>query len=308
MFRSANKHQHNLHNKAERSYMAIMKLQAALLAFAAIAQAQTTGLPGSNPGDRLNQQLLNENHKSAKSVEQANTAQPRVVVFPGDRVIAQFVDGGSWKTSMYFVNLENHSVSFQVLFFDDNGNDLSVQVLGQGLVRGLNVTLQTAGSVQFETSGTARDLQQGWALLSQSTNDSVGGFGVFRQSVPGRPDQEAVVPIVNQFDNHFVLLFDNTAFTTGIAIANPTTSSVSIPVNIRNESGVIIDQRTINLGSYSHTAFILPDTWGSTAGRRGAIEFLTSGFGVGALGLRFSGSAFTSFHVLENINWVAAPR
>src|SRR5258707_593663 len=112
--------------------MKIGSLQGALLVFAAFSQAQTvTGLPGSNPGDRLNQQLLSERPENKKS------AQPRVVVFPGDRVIAQFVDGGTWKTSMYFVNLENHSVSFQVLFFRDDGGDLSVPVLGQGVVRGL---------------------------------------------------------------------------------------------------------------------------------------------------------------------------
>jgi hypothetical protein len=92
-----------------------------------------------------------------------------------------------------------------------------------------------------------------------------------------------------------------------MAIANPTTDAVVIPVNIRNQAGQIIDQRTVRLGSYGHTAFTLADTWGSTAGRRGAIEFLTSGFGVGALGLRFNGAAFTSFHVLENPNWSVQP-
>jgi len=83
--------------------MKIFSVQAALLAFAAVSPAQiATGVPGSNPGDRLNQQSLSELHKNTQG------ARPLIVVFPGDRVIAQFVDGGSWKTSMYFVNLENH--------------------------------------------------------------------------------------------------------------------------------------------------------------------------------------------------------
>ena len=43
-------------------------------------------------------------------------------------------------------------------------------------------------------------------------------------------------------------------------------------------------------GALAYFAFTLPDTWISTAGQRGAIEFLTSGFGVGALGIRFSGA------------------
>ena len=90
----------------------------------------------------------------------------------------------------------------------------------------------------------------------------------------------------------------------GIAIANPTLNGVVIPVNIRNEQGQIIDSRQISLGAYSHTSFPLPSVWTSTAGIRGAIEFVTSGFGVGALGLRFNGAAFTSLSVLENFAWL----
>ena len=142
-----------------------------------------------------------------------------------------------------------------------------------------------------------------WALLSQPNSDSVGMFAIFRQLNFGGQAQEAVVPSVNQFASHFVLPFDNTAYVTGIALANPTTSSVDIPVNIRNEAGQIIDTRHFSLPSYGHAAFALPDMWPSTNGIRGAVEFLTSGFGVGALGLRFNGSAFTSLNVLENFAW-----
>lgn len=283
--------------------MKTSKIGAGMLILASLSMAQTTiGLASSEAGSRLNEQFLRDRvARTSKSVTKP------VVVFAGDRVIPQFVDGASWKTTMYFVNLENHSVSFQVLFFTDDGSDMSVPILGQGQVRGLNISLEAAGSVEFETAGFASNLLQGWALLSQSTNDSVGGMAIFRSAVPGSANQEAVVPIVSQYSDHFVLVFDNTSFTTSIAIANPTTNDVVIPVNIRNQSGVIIDQRTVRLGSYNHTAFALPDRWTSTAGRRGTIEFLTPGFGVGALGLRFSGSAFTSFHVLENFNWVVTP-
>jgi len=264
-----------------------------------------TGVAGVDTGSTLNQQFLRQRQAGdTNGVQpQSGTIRPKVVVFPGDRVLAQFVDGAGWKTSLFFVNLENHPVSFQVLFFQDNGDDLFVPIAGLGSVRQVNVTLDTAGSTEFETTGFSDFLSQGWALLSQTTTDTIGGMAVFRQRVSGRQDQEAVVPIVSQFDSHFVLLFDNTAFTTGIAIANPTLNFVDIPVNIRNQSGQIIDQRIVSLGPYSHTAFSLPDTWFSTAGRRGAIEFQTSGFGVAALGLRFNGFAFTSFNVLENINW-----
>src|SRR5215471_2860494 len=39
------------------------------------------------------------------------SADPKVVVFIGDRVIPHFVDGGSWQTAMTVINLENHSTT-----------------------------------------------------------------------------------------------------------------------------------------------------------------------------------------------------
>ena len=91
-----------------------------------------------------------------------------------------------------------------------------------------------------------------------------------------------------------------------MALANPTLNAVVIPANIRNELGQIIDNKTFSLGPYGHAAFVLPWTWASTVGRRGTVEFLTSGFGVGALGIRANGRAYTSLSVLQNFNWVVA--
>jgi hypothetical protein len=268
------------------------------LAVCSGAFAQTiSGLTGPDPGGVHN--------KDAVKVQQRrNQLKPDVVVFTGDTVIPHFIDGQAWQTSITLINLENHATSFSVLFFQDNGQDLYVPVLGLGLVRGVNVSLGTAASVTFETAGTALGLSSGWALLSQPNTDSVGSFAIFRHSPPGQQAQEAVVPTVNQFEDHFVLPFDNTGqYVTGVALSSPTLQAVVIPVNIRNEQGQIVDKRLFSLGAYAHSAFVLPSTWTSTAGIRGTAEFLTSGFGVGALGLRFSGNAFTSLNVLSNFSW-----
>ncbi len=132
-------------------------------------------------------------------------------------------------------------------------------------------------------------------------------MAVFRQSVPGRPDFEAVVPIVSRFDDRAVLMFDNTnGFITAAAFANPNPSVAPIQFTVRSENAAILERKTITLDPYTHTAGSIPGTFASTVGRRGSIEFsVPSGFGVGALGLRFNpGGAFTSFHVLSNINWL----
>src|SRR5437016_10456655 len=138
-------------------------------------------------------------------------------------------------------------------------------------------SLDTAASLTFQTTGPNSELTSGWALLSQPNSDSVGMFAIFRQFIPGGQAQEAVVPSVNQFASHFVLPFDNTFYITGIALSNPTTSSVTIPVTIRNEAGRIVDQRRFSLGPYGHGAFSLPDMCPASDRIRGTIEFLTSG-------------------------------
>jgi len=229
-----------------------------------------------------------------------------VVVFTGDTVISQFVDGGSWLTSITVTNLETHSTSFDVLFFQNDGTDFNVPVVGlTGLSRAVTVTLAPMGTLTFYTAGIDPFVTAGWALLSQTNSDSVGISAVFRQTDIGGQPQEAVVPAVNQFETHFVLNFDNTSYVTGLALANPTLFTVAIVANIRSSNGTIIDTQNITLPPYNHVSFSLPANWASTRGIRGTIEFLTSGYGVGALGLRFNGSAFTSVNVLENFNWVA---
>jgi hypothetical protein len=235
----------------------------------------------------------------------ATNARPNTVVYTGDTVISQFVDGSAWQTSISVVNLETHSTNFDLLFFLDNGNDFNVPIVGlAGLNRSVHVTLNPMGTLTFKTKGTDPVLTSGWALLSQSNSDSVGITGVFRLNLPGVQSQEAVVPAVNRFEQHFLLSFDDTAYSTGLALANPTLNSVTVSATIRDELGQTVDTQQLFLAPYNHTAFDLPSTWSSTKGMRGTIEFVTSGYGVGALGLRFDGIAFTSVSVLENFNWV----
>ena len=275
---------------------------AGLMSIHSIVSASITGIPG-DPGARStsNQQVAVRDSVGGK------TSQRDVAVFTGDTVIPQFVDGGGWKTTITTTNLDSKTVHFVVLFFNDDGSDLTVRVLGQGIVKGVDIVLGSAQSATFETAGDAQFLAQGWATIKKdNASDSVGGFAVFRQRIPGRSDSEDVVPVVSQFDSHFVLLYDNTAgYVTGIAMANPTSSSIIVPISIRNEAGQIIDRRTESLGAFQHKAFAISDRWLSSDGLRGSIEFVTSGFGVGVLGLRFNpAGAFTSFHVLSNINWL----
>src|ERR1700730_14157616 len=122
--------------------MRTIRLTILSVAFGTVTFAQAlVGLTDGFPGSRLNQDAVS---RKIATHGTAAKSDPRVVVFTGDRVIAQFVDGARWQTAVTVINLENHPTSFDVLFFNDDGTDLVVPVAGDGFVRGEHISLNTA--------------------------------------------------------------------------------------------------------------------------------------------------------------------
>jgi hypothetical protein len=273
------------------------------LLIAAALPAQIVPVPGED-GGRTNEQLLMLRHASGKK----DGSTRKVVAFPGDNVIPHVVDGGSWSTAVTLTNLDTRTIRMTVFFLRDNGSDLLLPISGHGNVRGVEITLDPATTLTFTTSGTASGLSSGWAYIQkEGSRDAVSGMCVFRQRVAGRPDFEAVVPIVSEFDRRAVLLYDNTnAFVTAASFANPNNAVASITFNVRSENGAVLERKTMRLDAFSHTAATIAALFPSTAGRRGSIEFVSSGTeGIGVVGLRFNPTgAFTTFHVLSNIDWL----
>ena len=77
------------------------------------AMAQTLeGVTGVDTQSNFNQQFLARRHLDASSPQTKSGLDPRVVVFAGDRVVPHVVDGGSWQTSFFWVNLERMRLRF----------------------------------------------------------------------------------------------------------------------------------------------------------------------------------------------------
>ncbi|MCC7154567.1 MAG: hypothetical protein IT161_08335 [Bryobacterales bacterium] len=229
-----------------------------------------------------------------------------MAVFTGDVVLPQVVDGANWQTTLIFVNLRSTPNKFSLWLFTDNGGDMFLDIPGIGRTDAVSITLPPNMSVTIETPGTAGSLNQGWAyLFSEESSIEIGSLTVFRQRVAGRPDFEASVPSVSEFDNRFLLAYDNTkGFTTAMAIANSDTSPISVSATIRDEDDHILGNETFTIGKLSKLTFTLPSRWSSTSNRRGVVEFRATGYGASAVGLRFNpGGAFTSFHTLSNAKW-----
>jgi hypothetical protein len=241
---------------------------------------------------------------------------PQVVVYEGDAVLGQLVDGAGWKTTINLVNLDTQQASFKLYFFADRGTSLTLPIVNESGQTSSEDTIQgnipVGGSATYATEGTALDLAQGWAAITSSQR--IAGQAVFRRSMPGFPDIEAVVPFTSIFDLRQVLPFDHTSgFVMGVALTNPGTSDLTIKLSFRSSTGTQLLQDTIILAGLTHTAFLLTDKYPLTKNQRGVVEITTpggtldtlTGIGVCVLGLRGNPSGgLTTVFAEVSPDWV----
>jgi hypothetical protein len=213
----------------------------------------------------------------------------------GTKILPQFVFGGGYYSALYFANTTASAVSFTVSFVTENANAMNVSSVGGASVV---VSLPPYGTKIIEALNTGA-VTEGWATFSPPTG--VTGYGVLRQSVAGRVDQEAVVPFSDSTVTTSTLVWDDTVFTTAVAIVNPSAVNTTVTVTVHNDQGQIIGTASIPLNAGNHTATILRDVSGlsSMSGHRGYATFTVSSGNVAVLGLRFADAAFTSIPTLD---------
>lgn len=286
-----------------------MRIQGAF-AVAAIAMAafgQTPEVRVMSEAEKSASLAMREAARSARMTGKSGAAERAIPVTASDVVIPQVADGSGWKTTMTFINLRSTDNQFEVLFFTDTGGDMNLTFPGVGTASSLRINLPPNQSLTVETAGVSGALSQGWAYLNTlSASIDVGSLTVFRQRVAGKPDFEAAVPTVSEFDKRFVMPFDNAQnFTTAVAISNSDLSAIGVEATIRDENGNVLVRDQIIIQKLSKAVVVLPARWGSTANRRGWVEFRSSGLGASAIGLRFNpDGAFTSFHMMTNQSWI----
>jgi hypothetical protein len=205
---------------------------------------------------------------------------------PSAEVLPHLVFGGGWSTTLYFTNTTSGALSFPVKFIDGNGNALTT---ANGTSATVNISARGTSSMKFSNTGS---LVQGYVSLVLPSG--AAGYGVFRQSAAGVPDQEAVVPLSGVSHTTSTLLFDDTnAMITGVALVN-LGDAASITATAYDMDGNILGTASIPLAPNGKTAATLQSLISATAGIMGSVDFTVSTGNVAALGLRFDGSAFTS--------------
>jgi hypothetical protein len=203
--------------------------------------------------------------------------------------MAQVAAGGGWLTTFTLTNSGTSTANFELSFFDNNGNAVSLPLmfLDSGEITtssALSQTLAAGATVVIVTNASSTAaLVTGSAQLT--SNGNVGGFAIFHYNPTA---QEAVVPLETRNASGYILAFDNTnGLATGLALANVSSQAATVPVIVRDDVGTELGKATIQLAARGHTSFLLATEYGFSANRRGTIEFDTPANGqISALGLR----------------------
>lgn len=228
------------------------------------------------------------------------TGSPGTPVTGLVRVLPQLAFGssstlGNWSTSVYLHNTSDAPVQATVRFFDVNGAPLAVPGLSASSVP---VNLGARGTAAVEAPNLG-PLTQG--SIAVEAPDTVIGYGVFRQALQGVNAQEGVVPFSSSTSTGATIVFDDTDFVTAVAVLNPGSAAVVVTVRARDAAGAEIGTFTLNLNPKQREAFAVRDRPEMTLvqGKRGVLEFSSSGGPVSVLGLRFNMLAFTSILPVE---------
>jgi len=211
-------------------------------------------------------------------------------------VLPQFAFGGGWYSALYFDNGTDAAVSFQLSFFQDNGTALLVPALGRS---SLQIDIAAHGTAIIEAPNIL-SLNQGYATFTLPPG--VTGYGVFRQTVAGRPDQEAVAPFALANSAGTSLLWDDTtSFVTSVAMVNASAASATVKIDVTDNAGDEVGTATVVLPAHHKTETPLRSLQGlaGMAGQRGRAHFSVTTGSVAVLGLRFNTSAFTSIPAVQ---------
>jgi Reeler domain len=206
--------------------------------------------------------------------------------------LSQLAFGGGWYTAVYLYNSNAAAATATLNYFGTDGQPLNITNVGTSST--VNLGAKATGFVEAADLGP---LTQGWIELKLP--DGVTGYGVFRQTVAGRP-QEAVVPLANTVSTTGTFIFDETNYVTAAAYTNVGSGNASVTVTARDAAGAAIGTSTFSMATKARSAVVLNSLAGLEAmrGKRGTVEFSSSA-PITLLGLRFNGEAFTSIPAVQ---------
>ncbi|MGH9646928.1 MAG: LamG domain-containing protein [Bryobacteraceae bacterium] len=207
-------------------------------------------------------------------------------------VLGQFAFGGGWYSAVYFTNIGSGQVTFPVTFTADDGSPLNVpSISGSSKM----LTLAPGGTAVIEAPNVG-PLAQGAVFVRLPPG--VTGYGVFRQTIPGLPDQEAVAPLAVSNPVQ-TMVFDDTSYVTAFALVAGGVGA-NVTVTATDLDGTTLGTASIMMQPGTKTENLLRSLPGlsGVTGKRGKVQFSSSTGNIVVLGLRANGTALTSIPAL----------
>jgi probable HAF family extracellular repeat protein len=211
--------------------------------------------------------------------------------------LPQFAFGGPWYSALYLSNTTADLVTVPVTFTDPAGAPLLVPLVGIGSISSRNVTVDPGATVLLEALNGGDALVVGWADVALPPG--VIGYGVFRQVVAGRADQEAVVPLTPESSRRADFTFDDVSLTTAVSFLNPTNQEVTATVVAITQDGGQAGFTQMVLAPHTKSTGFLKDFPGmaGVSGNRGRVVVTVPIGAVSVLALRFAGAAFADIPI-----------
>jgi len=213
---------------------------------------------------------------------------------PITSTIAHAADGNNFRSTFILTNSGMVAAPYTLSILNATGQP---QTFNFDVANPLAGTVPAGSTLTIDTTGLGSVTNLGWAQLSAAP--AVGGIEVFRQTNPGKSEQQATIPISQTNSEHFFLPFDNAANTTSIALANPDPAiTATISVTFRYVDGTS-NTGQLTLPSRNYNANLLASLFSATAGKAGVAEF-TSNVRIAVVEVRFNPTqAFTSLRAVS---------
>lgn len=224
-------------------------------------------------------------------------------------VLSQVASGGGWKTSLYLVNTSTAAVPITVKFWSNTGTaltlPLSVTQTGATHVSttsSVSATVAKNSTLLIESDSGESVSSVGWAEVIST--GSITGYGVFHFTSSAGIESEGTVPLEATFAPSFILPYDGTdGFVTGVALTNLSAAqTTSVSATVWDMNGKQLTTKTLSLPKGGHTSFMLADTFPSTAGNRGIVEFRTGSTSLNLTGLGLRVSPVGGFTSVPNLH------
>ncbi len=222
-------------------------------------------------------------------VDEAN----RALFFP------QIADGGGYRTNIILVNPHSDTATTVNLnFFKDDGSPLELSI-GGAKTNSFEMTLEANGVGHFVTDGTSANLSTGWAKAQ--SRDTIFGSSIFQTLAGGRIVSEAGVGS-SPLAPHFTAYVENLGSTlSGIAVCNPSDTTATLTLNLRNSAGEIAATTQIEVPRLGHVAEFFSDHWFPQAKEfQGTLEVISTE-PVSAVALRYDNPLHDVFATLPVI-------